>query len=212
MAAPHEVFSFVNKFLSLSLNGENANLSLQCDHGKIAINLQLHLRQCPPPPYSPNPPPRSQPRQHHQPSPSRLRRSTRRAYARAHAQDEKVVKTQKVDPIESSATTEQVAGLDCSKTAEKASLNGVNDVTEKVLQLELVGHATDHLNEPIAEQADPTINSAEVAQEENNDEKLLHTDDERAKIMEVLEECKNSFTLGLRQAVRQGVQEAFMPP
>ena len=88
----------------------------------------------------------------------------------------------------------------------------MNDVTEKVLQLELVGHATDHLNEPIAEQADPTINSAEVAQEENNDEKLLHTDDERAKIMEVLEECKNNFTLGLRQAVRQGVQEAFMPP
>ena len=212
MAAPHEVFSFVNKFLSLSLNGENANLSLQCDHGKIAINLQLHLRQCPPPPYSPNPPPRSQPRQHHQPSPSRLRRSTRRAYARAHAQDETVVKTQKVDPIESSATTEQVGAPHCRETAEQASLNDVNDDTEKVLQLEFSDHATDHFNEPIAEQAAPTINSAEVAQEENNDEKLLHTDDERARIMEVLEECKNNFTLGLRQAVRQGVQEAFIPP
>ena len=45
MTAPQEVFSFVSKFLHLCSNGENANLSLKCEHGSVFVNLQLHL--CP---------------------------------------------------------------------------------------------------------------------------------------------------------------------
>ena len=212
MAAPHEVFSFVNKFLNLSGNGESANLSLQCDHGKVTINLQLHLEQCPPPPYYPHPPPRPQPRPHHQPSPSRLRRTTRRAHARAQVEDEKVLKTEK---FESSGTTEQVVAQPqySTKKAENASLSDLKDLSEKVLQSEheLLNHETD-LIEP-AEQAAPTIDAVNNAIKENDDEMLQNnTDDERAKIMEIMEDIKNNFTLNLRQTVRQSVQEAFKPP
>ena len=85
MTTPQEVFSFMNKFLHLCGNRENANLSLQCEHGRVSVNLQVHLRpDNHPPPRSPNPTPRPtpchQPRPY--PSPSRLRRSKRRAHAR----------------------------------------------------------------------------------------------------------------------------------
>ena len=56
--------------------------------------------------------------------------------------------------------------------------------------------------------------------EKNNDEKFENqnadADDEREKIMNFMEDFKNSFTQGLRQTVKQsvqqGVQEAFNPP
>ena len=83
MAAECEVNSFVNKFMNLYRNGEKADLSLNCEHGRIVINLQLHLHQGPPAPFYPYPPPRPQPRPYHHPSPSRVRRSERR---RAHAE------------------------------------------------------------------------------------------------------------------------------
>ena len=79
MSALFEVHSFVNKFLTLCNNGETANLSLKCQDGKTVIDLQLHLPSVPPPPpYHPqSPPPRAGP------SPSRVRRSARRAHYRA---------------------------------------------------------------------------------------------------------------------------------
>ena len=79
---------------------------------------------------------------------------------------------------------------------------------------ELLNHAT-YLIEPSAEQAAPTIDAVNNAIEENNDEKLQNntdnTDDERAKIMDIMEDIKTNFTLNLRQTVRQSVQEAFKP-
>ena len=76
MAAHQEVYNFVN-FMSLSKNGENANLSLQCNHGRAVVNLQVHLRQYPPSPYHPHRPPRQSPETspYQHPNPTRLRQS-----------------------------------------------------------------------------------------------------------------------------------------
>ena len=76
--------SFIHKFMNLCSNGKNANLSLQCNDGRVTIDLQLHLYHPPPPPYYQTPPPRPHPQPCQQGvSPSRLRRSKRRAHARA---------------------------------------------------------------------------------------------------------------------------------
>merc|ERR1712081_86402 len=74
MGALFEVHSFVNKFLNLCNNGESASLSFKCHDGKTVIDLQLHLPSIPSPTYHP---------QHVRPSPSRVRRSARRAQSRA---------------------------------------------------------------------------------------------------------------------------------
>ena len=99
MTAPHEVFSFVKKFLHLCSNGENANLSLQCEHGSVFVDLQLHLRPDYPPPRPPHSTPRPTPQPFPQPrsypSPSRLRRSKRRAQAR----DRQVVKADETEKV-----------------------------------------------------------------------------------------------------------------
>ena len=79
----NEVFNFVNKFLNLRKNGEKATLSLECQDGSVSVNLHLHLPSYPPPRYEPHQPPRTSPCS--RPSPSRVRRSKRRADARAHA-------------------------------------------------------------------------------------------------------------------------------
>ena len=79
----NEVFNFVNKFLNLRKNGEKATLSLECLDGSVSVNLHLHLPSHPLPRYEPHPPPWSSPCS--RPSPSRVRRSKRRADARAHA-------------------------------------------------------------------------------------------------------------------------------
>ena len=84
MAALQEVHSFIHKFMNLYSNGKNANLSMQCNDGRVTIDLQLHLYHPPPPPYYQTPPPRPHPQPCQQGvSPSRLRRSKRRAHARA---------------------------------------------------------------------------------------------------------------------------------
>ena len=84
MAALLEIHSFVQKFVTLCANGENANLSLQSKNGRITVDLQLHLHPTPPPPFYSTPPSRPRPREYQQgPSPSCVRRSQRRAAARA---------------------------------------------------------------------------------------------------------------------------------
>ena len=238
MAAPQEVLSFVHKFLNLCRNGESANLSLQCDHGKVAINLQLHLRQCPPPPLHPHRQPRQHPRPFQQPSPSRLRRSARRAHA--HAQNEKVTKTEKVKPfannndtMASADKTEQVDDTSFSqriKRAEEAPLYDMKVESENVLPYVCQASATDFPEHIVAEQAVSTIAKPENQQnsgsiqpnttEEAHNEKIQNhkadAHDDLNRIMDVMEELKNNFTLDLRQTVRQsvqlGVQEAFKPP
>ena len=82
MAAVQEVHSFVNKFLNLCISGKKANLSLNCENKKVAIDLQLDLdlTSCLSdpllcvPPYPPPPPRQPCSRT----SPSRMRRCERR--------------------------------------------------------------------------------------------------------------------------------------
>ena len=117
MSALFEVNSFVNKFLTLCNNGESANLNLKCHDGKIVIDLQLHLQPIPPPPYAYRPQSSPPPRVH--PSPSRLRRSARRAQSRAANNASK-------------AQTEQVSA-DCSKTEDQTIISAeqaAKDATE----------------------------------------------------------------------------------
>ena len=125
MSALLEVLSFVNKFLNLCNNGESASLSFKCHDGKTVVDLQLNLPSIPPPSYHhPQSPPR-----HVRPSPSRVRRSARRAQSRAENDASK---------------TEQVsADADCSRTsfhsdltkntAEQAAKDTTNN-TENVFQ------------------------------------------------------------------------------
>ena len=112
MTAEYEIHSFVNKFMNLSRNGEKADLSLNCEHGRIVVNLQLHLRQGPPAPFHPYPAPRSQPRPYHHPSPSRLRRSERRR-----------------------KQAEQAVASDKTEKVSSYPINA-NDKAEKVLEVE----------------------------------------------------------------------------
>ena len=86
MAAAQEVHSFVTKFLNLCKSGKNADLSLKCKDGKTVINLQLDLESYPSDVSTCIPPPPYPPRQiYPRPSPYRMRRSARRARARADA-------------------------------------------------------------------------------------------------------------------------------
>ena len=121
MAAVQEVHSFVTKFLNLSKSGKNAELSLKCKDGKTVINLQLDFEFypsdvstfTPPPPYPPR-------RIFPGPSPSRIRRSARRARARADAA-ENVAKAE-------TNTTEQVEEVPIPLTKDSV-LKDVHNTT-----------------------------------------------------------------------------------
>ena len=75
--AGDEIWNFVNKFHNLRNAGKNATLTLKSQDGKVVMNLQLdlHVADLPPP----------QPPRQHRPSPSRVRRTERRANARIEA-------------------------------------------------------------------------------------------------------------------------------
>ena len=71
--AAREVWNFVHKFNNLLNTGKNATLSLKSQNGKISINLQLDLHaDIIPQKLTPH---------HKRPSPSRIRRTERRARA-----------------------------------------------------------------------------------------------------------------------------------
>ena len=130
MSALFEVHSFVNKFLALCNSGESANLSLKCHDGKTVIDLQLQLPSVPPPPqYHPRwPPPRSGP------SPSRVRRSARRAHSRAAnyaSETEEVSADCSRTNFNSDSTTntaEQAAKDDATDNTKDLTLSQVEDI------------------------------------------------------------------------------------
>ena len=112
---------------------------LQYNHGSAVVNLQVLIRQYPPPPYHPHRPPRPSPYEH--PSCSWLRRSKRREHARY--EKEKVAKTNKTEKDDRSSTnneviasaevtelTEQVVTFNiCAvKAAEKVAIDNADDV------------------------------------------------------------------------------------
>ena len=104
--------------MNMSGKGEKADLSLICEHGRIVVNLQLHLAQGPPAPFHPNPAPHPQPQPyHHYPSPSWLWRSERRCAQALVIAEQAITK---------------------SDRTEKVSFNPVigNDKTEKSFKVE----------------------------------------------------------------------------
>ena len=107
MTALQEVHSFVAKFLNLCNSGKSANLNLKCRNGRAVINLQLNLDDHPPPP----PPPYHQERRPcKRPSPSRLRRSARRAQTRAETVSNEPSPT--VSPAEKAAAENDASSKD----------------------------------------------------------------------------------------------------
>ena len=199
----NEVFNFVNKFLDLSRTGKNANLSLQCQDGRVVLNLQLQLPTYPPPQYHPRQPSHPYPRA----SPSRVRRSIRRADARAKKAENDALKY----PFKTN-TAEQVAA-ESSPTAEKAA----DDSVDKAEQASK-SHTKESQHHPIqlpAEQADSALEDVQPhSQEAGSQQSSQHvtTDEQLPGITEIMEELKNNFSAGLRETVRNAVREGFKPP
>ena len=77
MAAQHEIYNFLSKFLHLHSTGKSAQLVLECQNGQVRVHLHHVLG---PNPHHDQPQCREQ---HHRQGPSRLRRRTRRAESRA---------------------------------------------------------------------------------------------------------------------------------
>ena len=77
MAAQHELYNFLSKFLHLLNIGKNAQLILECQNGEARVHLHHVIGHHPPQPHCRE--------HHHHPGPSRLRRRARRAEARAAA-------------------------------------------------------------------------------------------------------------------------------
>ena len=92
----YDVHSFVQKFLNLRNEGKTAHLNLECCAGKAFINLRLDLDDAPPQSYAPQQPP---PPRRMRCSPSRRRRSVRRAQADKNRNDSNSPATEQVTTI-----------------------------------------------------------------------------------------------------------------
>ena len=222
MTAMYEIYSFVNKFMNLCDNGKNANLNLKCQDGKIVINLQLELESHVNQPYQ------HQPRSRKQVTPSRVRRSARRARARA-GKTEPHYPSSTEPPVSATSspnkhTAEKAAsGHDASVKAGKVlesqleihpelpAEQAVRDAAAAAVQL----HSQQLLPQQAHEQEPQELHSVEAADYSHEDDKNVEIDiskpleslnmDEFAKI---LEDVKNNINDGLRQ----GIREAFKPP
>ena len=190
MAAHQEDYNFVNKSMSLWKNGDNANLSLQYNHGSAVVNLQVHLRQYPPPPYHPHRPPRPSPYEH--PSRSWLRRSKRREHARY--EKEKVAKTNETEKDDRSSTnneviasaevtelTEQVVTFNiCAvKAAEKVAIGNADDVPAE----QAVPGEPELKQTPIKQSDDEA--TIHVKQSDNETFQNSNTDEELPSVVDV---------------------------
>ena len=105
--AAREVWNFVHKFNNLLNTGKNATLSLKSQNGKISINLQLDL-------HADIIPQKLTPR-HKRPSPSRIRRTERRARARDDA-----AAAESAAPVASSSVQAVLLQSSKKNTAEQA--------------------------------------------------------------------------------------------
>ena len=212
-AVLQDVYSFVHKFLNLCNDGKKANLNLECREGKAFINLRLDLDVAPPQSCTPQPPPTSACMRL---SPSRRRRSARRAQAQA----------AKLRNDFKSAVAEQVTAGSLS-TAEKAVTNGATENLN-----------TDHqICNPPAEQAEPEVildqpvalQPTPVAQHQQEQDELDDStkpsgknsekdtsktldDIKTDEFMNILEDFKINFTDSLKEGLRQGLTDAFKPP
>ena len=227
----NEIFNFVNKFLDLRRNGENANLSLQCQGGEVTINLQLHLPLCPRPYYHSPPPSQACPPSHR--NTSRARRSIRRAIDRAKkAVNDAFIPPTKAQTAEKvdATTTVHSNSKKASDEAEQASesyatvkdpISEQLSAEQAALEKETVEAVVENLSlfhadlkEDDCGRAEQVQHHVNVAVEENIvEEKVNKENDERTiDLAGIMEDLQQSFTVDLRETVRQSIRDAFKPP
>ena len=190
-----DVSSFVTKFYNLWHAGKSARLSLECDAGQASVNLNLHLGLHPHPeePYHGS----------RRAGPSRLRRSARRAQARATAAEEAADVAQSQHESLAAAQTEVLPSLSLN-TAVQAAPEKI-DVAVQADSLLLPTHnavQADFLLLPThnAVQADQPVEeteeSAELVElvEEIDDGNRNHLDNENTKPVEINEANENEVT------------------
>ena len=127
MTALHEVHSFVAKFLNLCNSGKSANLNLKCRNGRAVINLQLNLDDPPP---LPHPPYHQEQRPCKRPSPSRLRRSARRAQTRAETVSSESLPTS--NPAENAAVVNDATTKDVKVSNSQVHCKSQNAAEQAV--------------------------------------------------------------------------------
>ena len=176
MAAHQEVYNFVNKSMSLWKNGDNANLSLQYNHGSAVVNLQVNLCQYPPPPYHPHRPPR--PSLYEHPSRSWLRWSKRREHARY--EKEKVAKTNETEKDDRSSTNnEVVASAEITELNEQVAIGNADDVPAE----QAVPGEPELKQTPIKQSDDEA--TIHVKQSDNETLQKSNTDEELPSVVDV---------------------------
>ena len=110
MAGTLELHSFVNKFCNLWSIGKSARLVVECQAGQATVNLQLDLGHQP-----------VHPQQEHRRkpvTPSRLRRSARRAQARDEAAANAVHATEAVEAAVQTSKTSSAAANSAPSTKD----------------------------------------------------------------------------------------------
>ena len=201
MTALHEVHSFVAKFLNLCNSGENANLNLKCRNGRAVINLQLNLDDYSPPAHPP----------HHQgrrpcmrPSPSRLRRSARRAQTRAErvsAESSSSVKPAEKATAENDVSNKDVKVLNSQVQYKKSQIpaeQAVHFDTADHLEFQ---HPPDQQQQQQASEQELCIDSVQESEGGNDHEDEKKTESEISKPLGTL--SMNEFTNILEDAKKR---------
>jgi hypothetical protein len=133
MAGHFELHSFLSKFCNLWSSGRNARLAVECQAGQATVNLQLDLGL----------PHHEHPQEDHQKrvSPSRLRRSARRAKARHQAAVDAAEATATDKPSNTNTAAAKAAPSvkdaseeDAAPTKEEAAVQAAPQVMEAAVQ------------------------------------------------------------------------------
>ena len=119
MAAHHELFNFVNKFLYLWKSGFEANLHVEAQNGQAFVNLQAGLGSF-----------YQVPQKHlnrRKPGPSRLRRRQRRAAARQAAEEVPATEEEVVTEEETNTAEEIAENVGPSPEVNEDGFESVSD-------------------------------------------------------------------------------------
>ena len=220
MTALHEIHSFVNKFLNLCNNGERANLNLKCQDGKAVINLQLDLDAHVLPPYHQH----QRTRVH--PTPSRVRRSARRAQARADKIDVRypskseplstakpliLPTAEKADAENDASVKTDIFLVHNQLSAEQAVRDAAADHQHLQQRQPEQAHGQDLHSDELCDSTVPEQIEGDGQRDDKDAEKEMSKPLETLNMNEfvkLMEDIKNNITDGLRE----GLSESFKPP
>ena len=133
----HEIDSFVNKFKSLWLSGQEAKLQMDSKNGEAWLNLSLGLK-CPPPPSSPSWHPSPRPRSFRNTPSQQRRRNRRQAERETTAAEATCEKDTKVQDEESDQAEEAPHhNVHAEKSDEKAQFKQSEANTARAEQADL---------------------------------------------------------------------------